>query len=168
MGRIAHPALQELYHLDASALSFHDQLDNILHSQRYELCVPNLGDSDLMGLVDYLDEVRCRVTFSPLPLSQHRLSTVSILLVAPPGSVLVNSEACVALTQYSRRPPRFPLIFYPLTPTRSPRRALVICTAGSIMVQWFASNACGCSTKMIYRWLPRFKTIPVTSHVHLR
>ena len=109
VARIAHPALQGLYHLDKSASGFHDQLDSILHSQRYELCVPNLGDSDLMGLVDYLDEVRCRVAFSPLQLTQHRLSIVLILLVVLSGSVDSNSETYAAVTQYSLRLARFHL-----------------------------------------------------------
>ena len=99
VARIAHPVLQGLYHLDMSAPGFHDQLDNILHSQRYELCVPTLGDSDLMGLVDYLDEVRCRVARSPLQSTQYRFSIVLIPLVVLPGSVDSNSETYAALTQ---------------------------------------------------------------------
>ena len=109
VARIAHPALQGLYHLDKSASGFHDQLDSILHSQRYELCVPNLGDSDLMGLVIYLDEVRCRVPFFSLQSTQHRLSIVLILLVVLPGGVDSNSETYVAVTQYSLRLARFHL-----------------------------------------------------------
>ena len=111
VARIAHPALQGLYRLDMSASSFHDQLDNILHSQRYELCVPNLGDSDLRELVDYLDEVRCRVALPSLQSTQHRLSIVLILQVVLPRNVYSNSETFVAPTQYSLCLTRFHLTF---------------------------------------------------------
>ncbi|KAF9643026.1 kinase-like protein [Thelephora ganbajun] len=51
-----HPALQQIYHLDRSSPDFHDQLDNVLHGQEYDQCVPNLEEEDLAWLVNYLDK----------------------------------------------------------------------------------------------------------------
>ena len=85
-----YPALQQLYHLDQSSIDFHNQLRNVLYGEEYTQCAPNLQGKDLVWIVDYLDKVRRRVLFPCSPLSQYRLSMVSILLVLLSGSVCVN------------------------------------------------------------------------------
>jgi len=52
-------ALQQLRHLDGSSPKFDDQLNSVLNSESYKKSVPNLGRSELVSLVDYLDKV-CR------------------------------------------------------------------------------------------------------------
>ena len=89
--------LQQLRHLDKFSSEFHDQLCNILYGEGYQQSVPNLRGNDLAGLIDYLDEVRCRVTLSRLCLSQHRLCIFSTLQIPVSGSVYANSEYYVAL-----------------------------------------------------------------------
>ena len=62
------PALQRLHHLDRSSSGFHGQLNNVPYEEEYQKCVPELLGNDLVWLVDYLDEVRCHVTFPHSPL----------------------------------------------------------------------------------------------------
>ena len=52
------PALWQLHRLNVSSPDFQDLLSNILYGDEYVQCVPNLGDDDLLWLVDYLDKVR--------------------------------------------------------------------------------------------------------------
>ena len=64
--------LKQLRRLDRSSPEFHDQVSNILYGQEYQQWVPTIQGDDLVGLVDYLDKVRCRVSLlcSPLKLPQ--------------------------------------------------------------------------------------------------
>ena len=62
------PALQLLHSLDRSSSKFHDQLGNILYGEEYQRCASNLQGDDLVWLVDYLDEVRRRISLPRFPL----------------------------------------------------------------------------------------------------
>ena len=52
------PALRRLHRLDGSSSEFHDKLCDVLSDKEYAQCVPNLEGSDLIWLIDYIDEVR--------------------------------------------------------------------------------------------------------------
>jgi len=54
--------LQQLRRLDRFSSKFHDRVSNILYGEEYKQWAPNLQDDDLVGLVDYLDKVRRRVS----------------------------------------------------------------------------------------------------------
>ena len=58
------PALQELHNLDTSSSNFQDQLCNTLYGKEYMNCVQNLEGDDPTWLVNYLDKVRLRVSFT--------------------------------------------------------------------------------------------------------
>ena len=126
VGQIAESALQELYHLDASAPEFCDRLDNFLHSQEYNECVLDLDSVDLTGLANYLDKVRCHAPVSPLCIKSaiHRLSAVSNLLAAPSRNANSNSSAFTASVKYTGHHTRFRQTFKPLTLTQPPLPAM--------------------------------------------
>ena len=65
----SHPALQKLVALDKSIFKFHGQLSDVLYGEEYARCVTELEDDDLLWLVDYLNEVCCRVFPLPSPLN---------------------------------------------------------------------------------------------------
>lgn len=98
MGRIdflevqqpVHPALQQIYGLDRTSPEFDNQLDDLLHGDEYEGCVQELENSDLVWLINYLDNVRLYVPFSASRSTQHRHSMVLIPPVPLPGSVYAN------------------------------------------------------------------------------
>ena len=109
MSSPSSPALQQLHHLDRALPNFHDQLCNILYGEEYIQCAPNLQGEDLVWIVDYLDKVRRRVLLPRSPLSQRRLSMVSILPVLLFASVCVNSETDAVMGGYSQHHTRFRL-----------------------------------------------------------
>ena len=51
--------LEQPRRLDKSPSSFHDRINIILHEEEYKQLVPTIEGDDLVGLVDYLDKVRC-------------------------------------------------------------------------------------------------------------
>ena len=102
MSSPSSPALQQLHHLDRSLPNFHDQLCNVLYGEEYTQCAPNLQGKDLVWIVNYLDKVRRHVLLPRSPLSQRRLSMVSILPVLLSASVCVNSEADAVPEGYSQ------------------------------------------------------------------
>ena len=61
-----------LEQLGKSSSEFHNKVSNILYGEEYKQWVPTIQGDDLVGLVDYLDKVRCRVSLlrSPLKLPQ--------------------------------------------------------------------------------------------------
>ena len=61
-------SLKQLWGLDESSLEFQDQLSNILNGEEYTQWVLNLQGDDLVLFVDYLDKVRCRISFPHFPL----------------------------------------------------------------------------------------------------
>jgi len=67
---MASSALQKLYRLDTSLPDFEDQLFKVLYGNEYARCAPNLGGDDLIWLIDYLDKVGNRVSFSRSPLKE--------------------------------------------------------------------------------------------------
>jgi len=60
--------LNQLRRLDRSSSTFHDRVGNILYGEEYKRWKPDVRGDDLVGLVDYLDEVR-RVSFVRSPLN---------------------------------------------------------------------------------------------------
>ena len=62
------PALQKLHRLDNSSPEFNSQLTETLYGEEYQRCLPNLEDTDLLWLVDYLDKVCYHQTFPFSPL----------------------------------------------------------------------------------------------------
>ena len=58
--------LERLLRLDDSSPEFHDQLSNILYGKRYQDWVKRIEGDDAVRLVEYLDGVRCYVSFSAL------------------------------------------------------------------------------------------------------
>ena len=54
--------LERFRRLDRSSSGFHDRLCNILYGEEYERFVGDLQGDDLVWLVDYLDEVSCRIS----------------------------------------------------------------------------------------------------------
>jgi len=92
----SHSPLTQLRRLDASSPTFHDQVSNILYGEEYTRWVSSLQGEDIMGLVDYLDDVRRRVSLLSSPPTHSRPSTLSILEVPPSGRVYANSEIYVA------------------------------------------------------------------------
>lgn len=66
------PALQQLDRLDNSSSNFQNQLITVLSGQEYKESVPNLRGSDLIWLVNHLDEARYCIPHSlPLPAYAH-------------------------------------------------------------------------------------------------
>ena len=61
-------ALQQFDRLNRSSPDFHDKLRDLLYGEEYKQCVPRLHGDDLVWLVGYLDEVRCRVSLPHSPL----------------------------------------------------------------------------------------------------
>jgi len=59
----SHNLLLQLHRFDRSSFEFHDQLCNILYGEAYQQCLSDLQSGDFVWLVDYLDEVRCRILF---------------------------------------------------------------------------------------------------------
>jgi len=57
------PVFQQLHRIDGSSSGFHDQLTGVLYGEEYRRCAQDLQGDDLVWLVDYLDKVRCHVTF---------------------------------------------------------------------------------------------------------
>ena len=60
--------LKQLRRLDKSSSKFHDQVSNVLYGEEYKQWVPTIRGDDLVGLVDYLDTVCCRVSLPHSPL----------------------------------------------------------------------------------------------------
>jgi len=58
-----------LRRLDTSSSTFHDQVSNILSGEEYKRWKPGVQGDDLVGLVDYLDKVRHRVSLVCSPLN---------------------------------------------------------------------------------------------------
>ena len=69
MATPSSPVLQNLRNLNTASPNFQNQLISLLDDGKYVRCVPNLGEPDLMWLVDYLDTVRHLVT-PALPFAQ--------------------------------------------------------------------------------------------------
>jgi len=61
--------LKQLRRLDRSSSKFHDRISSILYGEEYKQWVPTIQGDDLVGLVDYLDKVRCRVSLLRSPLN---------------------------------------------------------------------------------------------------
>ena len=55
-------ALLQFRHLDRSSPDFGDQLCDVLYGSEYNQYALNIQGDDFMWLVNYLDEVRCRVS----------------------------------------------------------------------------------------------------------
>ena len=92
--------LKRLYGLDKSSSKFHDQVSGILCGEEYKRWVSDLRGNDLMGLVDYLDQV-CHPVSLFAPRSSHRrFSIFSILPFLPPRSVCANSGVYAAIRRY--------------------------------------------------------------------
>jgi len=97
--------LRQLRRLDKSSSNFHDRVSNVLYGEEYKQWVQTIEGNDLVGLVDYLDTVRCLASFLllPFPRSSHRrLLIVSTLLVPLSGSVFVNSDTYAATERHYR------------------------------------------------------------------
>lgn len=77
--------LQQLRRLDRSSSRFHDQLSNVFYGEEYRRCVGDLQGDGLVWVVDYLDNVRCRVapSLTPLKVSIGSLSSRSFQLRFP-------------------------------------------------------------------------------------
>ena len=60
--------LKQLRRLDKSSSKFHDRVSNILYGEEYKQWVSTIQGDGLMGFVDYLDKVRCRVSLLRSPL----------------------------------------------------------------------------------------------------
>ena len=74
MSSTSSSVLQQFHHLDRSSPDFHDKLCNVFYGSEYSQWVSNLQGDDLVWLVDYLDKVRCRITFPhPPPQSVQAL-----------------------------------------------------------------------------------------------
>ena len=91
----SHP-LTQLRRLDKSSPTFQDQVSNILYGEEYTRWMSGLQGEDLVGLVDYLDDVRRRVSLFRSHLTRSRPSMLSIPVVPPSGSVCENSEIYAA------------------------------------------------------------------------
>ena len=62
--------LQQLHYLNRSSSAFHDQLSSILYGEGFKQQALNLQSDGLVWLVDYLDNVRRRVSFIRSPLKR--------------------------------------------------------------------------------------------------
>ena len=69
MAAPSSPTLRNLHNLNAASSDFQDQLINLLDDEEYVRCIPNLGETDLAWLVDYLGEVR-HLAAATLPFAQ--------------------------------------------------------------------------------------------------
>jgi len=92
----SHNPLTQLRCLDTSSPTFHDQVNRILYGEEYTRWMSGLQGEDLMGLVEYLDNVRRHVSLFRSHSTYSRLSMLSILAVPPSGSVCANSEVYAA------------------------------------------------------------------------
>ena len=92
---ISQNVLQQFRCLDRSSSEFHDKLSNIFYGKEYNQGTDDLQGDDLVWLVDYLDEVCCRIALIRLCLTQRRSSIFSILPAPVSGNVCANSEVYV-------------------------------------------------------------------------
>ena len=143
MASPSSPTLQRLHSLDKSSPDSQDQLNDLLHENEYQECVPTLQGDELMWLIDYLDEVRRRVALPTLRSSWLRFSMASILPVWLPKSHYMNSEAYAAIGRYSQHCTIFRLISTSIPALPPP--VIVICTRGPSTIQKFASKVYGCT-----------------------
>jgi len=65
----SHNPLNQLLGLDKSSLTFHDQVNTMLCGEEYTRWIPDIQGDDLVGLVEYLDKVRRRVSLFSSPLN---------------------------------------------------------------------------------------------------
>lgn len=92
-----HPALHQILRLDKLLPDFYDRLSDALRGQEFEGSIPNLKDSDLVWLVNYLDKVPA---IYPCHLSTHASGRFLMILILPvllPGIVYKTSDIYVAL-----------------------------------------------------------------------
>lgn len=87
----SHGLLEQLRRLDRSSSEFHSQVNSILYEEEYKQWVQTVQGDDLVGLVEFLDEVFCCVSLLRSHSSHHRLSVFSTLSVPPSRSVCANS-----------------------------------------------------------------------------
>jgi len=59
--------LKQLRGLDKSSSKFHEQVSDILYGEEYKQWVPELQGDDLVGFVDYLNQVRHPVSLVRSP-----------------------------------------------------------------------------------------------------
>ena len=160
--------LRQLRRLDKSSSNFHDRVSNVLYGEEYKQWVPTIEGNDLVGLVDYLDTVRCLASFLPLPLprsSHRRLSIVSTLLVPLSGSVFVNSDMYAAIERYCHLPIHYRLKISPSAVSLSPRGVLVMCTKGGSTIRRFASNGLGSTPRKALGKPQRYTLTPLHPHL---
>jgi len=151
MSSPSSPVLQRLCCLDRSSPDFQDQLSDVLYGQEYRQYAPSLQSNDLVWLVEYLDKVRYRVALPTLRSNQRRHSMISILPIPLLGSVYASSEPYAGRRRCSQCLTRFRLIFWSFVPTHSPREVIVMCITGHSIIQGFASNVCGCISRMVLK-----------------
>lgn len=91
MEKSTHSILRSIHSLDASLPDYSRKLDKLLHGVEYEKCAKVLGKDDQTPLVEYLDTVRPRISFSVLHSSLCRLSVALMLIpILYQESVYVN------------------------------------------------------------------------------
>ena len=155
----SHSPLKQLRRLDKSSSKFHDRVSNVLYGEEYKQWVPTIEGKDLVGLVDYLDTVRCLASFLPPPFprsSHRRLSIVSTLPVPLSGSVFVNSDTFAATERYCHLRIHYRLKISPSVVSLSPRGVPAMYTKGGSTVRRFASNGLGSTPRMALRKPQRY------------
>ena len=65
----SHNPLTQLHRLDKSSPTFHDKVSNILYGEEYTRWMSDSQGKDLLGLVNYLDNVRRCVSLFHSPLN---------------------------------------------------------------------------------------------------
>ena len=88
MATPSSPVLRGLRNLNVASPYFQGQLINLLDDGEYVQCIQKLGKTDLVWLVDYLDEVRHLVTPAYLSLKQvQTLNRLDDLNPPTPASI---------------------------------------------------------------------------------
>jgi len=147
----SHNPLSQLLRLDSTSSEFNEQVTDILYGEEYVRWMPNLQGDDLMGLVDYLDEVRLRFSLVRPPSTYSRLSILSTLQAPLSGSVYANSDASAAPKRYCQHHMHFHLNFCMSVVILSPREAPAMYMKGPLALQKFASSVLGCTSGKVRR-----------------
>ena len=107
--------LQDLYDLDRSSSRFPDQLDHFLHHEVNAKYTRNLPEDELVGLVNYLDDVRpfLSIDKASLILYASRPFRNSITQASPSGSAPRCCRSYAARGGSSLRPIKCPSPFRP-------------------------------------------------------
>jgi len=107
--------LRRLDRLDRSSYKFPDELTSLINGQKYKSLIGRLKKDQVVGLVDYLDNVCPALRFACSPLILRRFLILLMPLALRIGNAYINLEAYAAPGNYCRSRTHSKVLFL-LTP----------------------------------------------------